>query len=204
MGINDRGLVAAATVGTSARGRRGRLGRGLAALVLSAGVALGAGGCGFDVQTLQPYTPAEGVNVEVGGERRGDVAVRNLLVLADEQGSGFLSAAVYAPAGEDTLESVSGFPILADGTVGPPLTIEVPTGMTFAPEDDAVVLTSDRPAITVEGEDMQPGLTVELTLTFSQAGATQPLQVPVVPQAEYPMVSPPAGTPSASPTPVNG
>ena len=48
-----------------------------------------AAACGFDVQTNQPYTPAEGVNYDVGNP---PVQVRNLMILSREDGVGFLSA----------------------------------------------------------------------------------------------------------------
>ena len=69
--------------------------RAAAALVLSVGL-LGAASCGMDVQTTRPYTPAEGVNVEVG---RPAVQVRNLMILSREDGKGFLSATMTWPDG---------------------------------------------------------------------------------------------------------
>jgi hypothetical protein len=64
-----------------------------ALLGLLAGLALLAtSGCGFDAQTLQPYTPAMGVNADVGADR--GIHVRNLLIVSRERGQGFVSASL--------------------------------------------------------------------------------------------------------------
>ena len=62
----------------------------LAALLVSLGLLLPVGACGIDAQTLQPYTPAEGVNVDVGdpADARSVVHVRNLLIISKAPGSG--------------------------------------------------------------------------------------------------------------------
>ena len=55
-------------------------------------------GCGFNMQTLQQYTPAHGVNVDLqAGEANRQLKVRNLLVVADESGKGVLSASIVSP-----------------------------------------------------------------------------------------------------------
>ena len=36
------------------------------ALLLTMGLLLGTAACGNNAQTLQPYTPAEGINLDVG------------------------------------------------------------------------------------------------------------------------------------------
>ena len=62
---------------------RGVRGRGLLALLAALGLVLVVGACGTDAQTLRPYTPAEGVNVDVGdpSQVKSVVHVRNLLVI---------------------------------------------------------------------------------------------------------------------------
>ena len=54
------------------------------------------GACGTDAQTLRPYTPAEGVNVDVGdpSDAQSVVHVRNLLIISKAPGSGVLSASL--------------------------------------------------------------------------------------------------------------
>ncbi|MVA76791.1 hypothetical protein GC722_12270 [Auraticoccus sp. F435] len=203
MSITDRGPVAAAVADTVAPPRGGRparrLARGLAAAVLSAGLALGAAGCGFDVQTLQPYTPSEGVNTDVGTteNRLPAVKVRGLMVVATDDDQGFLSAALYAPEQPDRLVDVSGFALGTGGEAGPPLTTQVPPDLTVAPQDGAVVLVEQRAAVTLQGEGLVAGRTAELTLTFERAGAVT-LVVPVVAIADYENLTPP-GTPPATP-----
>ena len=59
---------------------RGPLGlRALAALLLSLGLLLVAAACGIDAQTLRPYTPAEGINVDVGDP--ADVGTRSTFAI---------------------------------------------------------------------------------------------------------------------------
>lgn len=162
-----------------------------ATLAIVLGLVLGFAGCGFEVQTLQPYTAADGVSTEVGG-----VKVRNLMILSKSEGSGFLSGSLYAPQA-DSLTAVSGTPLKADGTDGQPLTISLGGPVTL----DAGQLTvlTDEAAITVQSADLQPGLEAKLELTFSKAG-TLTITVPVVDanQPGYSTVSP--GASSASPS----
>ena len=67
--------------------------------------------CGMNAQTLQPYTPAEGVNFNVGppGE---SVQVRNLMILSREDGVGYVSASMVAEE-RDALTAVAGHPFKA-------------------------------------------------------------------------------------------
>ena len=167
-------------------------------LVLFAALAVGLAltGCGMDVQTLQPYTPAEGVNADVGP--RGAVKVRNLLILSRTPGQGYLSGTLTA-AGEDTLTEVTGIAVKADGADGSPLTATL-SGPVPLGNNQLTVLTS-RPLIMVSGEDLRAGLKARLTLRFGTAGETT-LVVPVVDglQTEYRTISPspsPTATPSS-------
>lgn len=174
--------------------RRHRLRTVGAAIAVAASLSLT--GCGFNAQTLQPYTPAHGVNVDHEG-----VKVRNLLVIADGQGKGVVSASIVSAEG-DTLESVSGSAIKADGTDGGALTVtaapvELPAGK-------LVVLTDQSPRLSVTGPELKPGLTARLKLTYGSGQATD-LVVPVM-DAERAMYADAAQdtaapTASAEPTP---
>lgn len=146
---------------SSTRRRR----RALSTFVAGVGATLLLSGCGFTMQTLQPYTPAHGVNVDVqSGENNRQLKVRNLLVVADESGQGVLSASIVSPVA-DRLVSVEGNAHKTDNSIGAPLTI---TGnpVTLTPNRLAV-LTDEQPGFTVTGADLQPGLTVDLTLIFA-------------------------------------
>src|ERR671916_1499627 len=70
--------------------------RGLLASLGALGLLVGLGACGTDAQTLKPYTPAEGVNVDVGNSANLQevVHVRNLLIICKAPGSGILSASI--------------------------------------------------------------------------------------------------------------
>lgn len=195
MGTTDRRTVA------TVRPRR-RPGRGLAAATLALGLTAGVGGCGFDAQTLQVYTPAEGVNIDVAtvpGVGPTPV-VRNLLIISRAEGQGFLSAglAVEQP---DQLVGVTGVPIGTDGQRGAPLQVTLDGDYALDPADGLVVLTTDRPVISVEGEGVVGGLTAELTLTFREGGEAT-VVVPVVDGSTegFRTVSP-SPAPSASPSP---
>jgi hypothetical protein len=180
----------------SARGGRGR--RGLVALLLAVGLLLGAAACGTDAQTLKPYTPAEGVNFDVGDEKDIDsvVHVRNLLVISRAPGSGVLSGLLVTD-GRDELTKVTGNAIKADGSPGAPITVTITNSVTFA--NRAQVVLTDRAPISVTSPDLAPGRTANMTLTFANAGEIT-VVVPVADgtEPEYASISPaPAATPSA-------
>lgn len=194
MGTIDRRTVAAV------RPRR-RLVRGLAAVTLALGLTAGVGGCGFEVQTLQPYTPAAGVNIDVSTEPGvgPTTMVRNLLVVSRTDGEGYLSAGLVVER-PDELVDVSGVPIGPDGERGAPLEVTLSGDYALDPADGLVVLTTDRPVITVSGEGVVDGLTAELTLTFREGGEAT-LIVPVVGLAEHFRTVSPSPAPTASPSP---
>lgn len=167
--------------------RRHRLRTVGAALAVAASLSLT--GCGFNAQTLQTYTPAHGVNVD-----HEALKVRNLLIIADEAGQGVVSASLVSQEG-DTLQSVSGNAIKADGSDGGALTVtaapvELPAGR-------LVVLTDQTPRLTVSGSELKPGLTARLKLTYASGQATD-LEVPVRSAAETMYTD--AVSPSAQPT----
>ena len=178
---------------TRTRGRLAVLVLGL--LLLSA--------CGFGVQTTRPYTPAEGVNFDVGDENVPDsvVHVRNLLIISRAPGSGIVSASMSA-VGSDTLVGISVQPFRNDGAQGAPAPAQLPGGVPLAP-DVLQVLTNQSPLLTVSSPDLQAGLDADVTLRFAKAGSYT-TRVPVVDgnQAPYTSISPAApaaGTASPSP-----
>ena len=74
---------------------RARAPRTLVATLLGTALLLLMSACGMDAQTAQPYTPAEGVNANVGPAGEW-VQVRNLMILSREDGTGYLSASIVA------------------------------------------------------------------------------------------------------------
>ncbi len=145
--------------------------------------------CGFNVQTNLPYTPADGVNLEVGS-----VQIRNLMVLSRADGEGFISATMSSSE-PDALVGVSGMVIKSDGSDGAALTATVPNPVAVG-NGVPTVLTDRAQFVTVRGDGLKPGLTVDLTLQFSSAGETT-LRVPVV-DANHPyyVTVSPSATPS--------
>ena len=102
-------------------GSRG--GNGVAALLLAVGLLLATGACGTDAQTLRPYTPADGINLDVGNPSDATtvVHVRNLLIISRAPGQGVLSATLMT-YGRDELTGVTGTAIKVDSTTGSPFT----------------------------------------------------------------------------------
>lgn len=172
---------------------RGR--RRLAALLVSVGLLLTAGACGTDVQTLRPYTPAEGVNFDVGEgqDQQNVIHVRNLLIISKAPGSGVLSASMVTD-GRDQLIGVTGNAIKSDGTPGAPLTVTLTNDVSLA--NGAQVVLTDGAPIGVTSPDLLAGLTANLILQFAEAG-DHTVIVPVVDGTEpqYADISP-APTPS--------
>jgi hypothetical protein len=70
--------------------------RGGASLLLIIGLLLVSGACGQDVQTNRPYTPADGVNIDVGDPTVPNkvVHVRNLAIISYAPGEGILSGSI--------------------------------------------------------------------------------------------------------------
>jgi hypothetical protein len=132
-------------------------------------------GCGFDAQTLQPYTPAMGVNVDVGPARL--VKVRNLLIVSRFPGQGFLSTSILADERPDALVEVSGFGVGKDQLPGAPLESNLATPLPL-PADELVVLTRERPVIRVSSPDLPGGGAARVTLRFERAGEVT-LLVPI-------------------------
>ena len=143
-------------------GRATRLSRLGLATLLSLGLLLTASACGLNVQTNKPYTPADGVNLDVGSVR-----VRNLTIVSRTPGEGFLSASMVSSE-PDALIAVSGVPIKSNDSSGAPFTGNMPNPIALGP-GKLVVLTNG-PLITFKSADIAPGLTASVTLKFSKAG----------------------------------
>lgn len=174
---------------------------GLATTVVALAVMTG---CGFNAATLQPYHQSDGIDFQTGSLTQNPdqpvVKVRNLLILADSSGHGFVSASLLTdpPVGETSatarLTSVSGVALKPDGSDGSPLTVGSFSPITIG-SDQLTVLT-DLPAITLEGTDLKPGGTVRLTITFASAGSFEQI-VPVI-ASDNPVYATVSPAPSSS------
>ena len=166
-------------------------------LLLVIGLLLVAGGCGMDVQTNRPYTPAEGINFDVGDPASPNdvVHVRNLLIISWQPGEGVLSGSVVT-YGRDSLTGVSGAPIKVDGTEGAPFTVTVPSTVALA--NGLQVVLTDQAPIILRSPDLMAGLEAMVTLQFENAGEMTK-RVPIVDgnEGQYRAISPsPTPTPS--------
>ena len=172
---------------------RPRLWRLAVALLLSLGLALTTSACGTgtNVQTLNPYTPSNGVNFDAG-----DVRIRGLLVLSRSKGEGFLVGHIVS-AGTDSLQGITGTAMKADGSEGAPLNVALGSPIRLTNGSDIELLT--RPIITIRSADLEEGLTVKMVLNFERAGEVSST-VPVLDAdaAEYVTASP---SPAAAATP---
>ena len=170
--------------------------RVLSALLLALGLLLVGAACGNDAQTLRPYTPGEGINVDVGdpADTRNQVDVRNLLLISKAPGEAIVSASLVTD-GRDQLSSITGVPIKADGSEGAQFTATLPNTVSIA--NGALVVLTDSAPITVSSPDLAAGLTARLTLTFAKAGEVT-VVVPVMDanEPQYESISP-EPTPSA-------
>ena len=149
-----------------------------ASLLLVIGLLFLAGACGQNVQTNKPYTPAEGVNVDVGDPASPNkvVHVRNLLIISWAPGEGVVSGSIVT-ADRDSLTGVSGIPIKADGTEGVPFTGTIPSTVSLA--NGVQVVLTNMPPIVVKSPDIKPGLDAIVTLQFENAGEVT-LRAPIV------------------------
>lgn len=173
-------------------------------------LVVGLASCGTP-QTLQPYTPAEGVNADVPAKGANadsgavPLKVRNLMIVAQPgSNQGVLSGAIVAPKDRaDQLQRVTGITFNAENQRGQQIqpvqaNLDLPAGQ-------MVVLTSG-PTLQVSSPDLTPGLIAELTLTFAQSEA-QVIRVPIVDatKPDYASMAPGAGggaaTPAATPAP---
>ena len=136
----------------------------IAAVALSAAVALGTTGCTFitNQSTTIPYSPSDGVNVNETG---GDIIVRNAMVIATEDGSIGNLVGVFIYEGDKSGR------INVD-IAGTTLTVRVPA-------DDRVSLGADTDPLPIENLGVKPGANVE-ALFVSGDGEAVPTAVPVL------------------------
>lgn len=198
-----------ATALRASRQRHARPGRVRAALAAAALVAvLPAAACGMNAQTLRPYTPAEGINFDVGDQTKPEsvIHVRNLLVISRSPGEGIVSGSL-STLGNDSLTGVSGVPYKADSSKGSAFTATVSTPVVLA-NNAQVVLTDIEPFITVTGASgLAAGLDTDLTLQFATAGSitmrTTVVDGNLPPYSDITPSAAPSATPSltAAPSP---
>ena len=171
-----------------------RLTRATVVGAMALGLVTGAAGCsaGMNVQTLNPYTPTEGVNTDVG-----PVMIRNLTIVSKAAGSGILSASLISTK-TDSLSTVTGSPVKADGSLGPAFTAKLTKPVSVGPK---LLVLTEQPPITITSPDLQPGLTAKVTLTFAQAGpVTSFVTIVDADQGGY-QTATPGATPSGTITP---
>jgi len=178
--------------------RTGGRGQGLrtgGSLLLVLGLLLLAGACGRNVQTNQPYTPGEGINVDVGDPAQPNkvVHVRNLMIISWAPGEGVISGSIVT-ANRDSLTAITGRVIKPDGSEGAPFTGMIPSTVALA--NGVLVVLTAQPPIIVKSPDIMPGLDAVLTLQFENAGEVT-TRAPIVEgsDAEYASLKPSA-TPS--------
>ena len=169
--------------------------RRAAAVVVVLTVAVtGLAGCraGFDAPTLEQYTQAEGINLDLADgqvveQGHGLVKVRNLMVVVGADSASLAGSLFASPSAEpydvadttpvlDTLQSISGKALSADGSAGGSLTVALPRPITV--EVEQPVRLEDE-GVTVAGASLTPGVDAELTLTFKDNGKVT-TRVPVI------------------------
>lgn len=165
-----------------------------AALLLSIGLTALVAGCGFNAQTNQPYTPADGTNADIGDG--GTLKIRNLVVISRTKGEGVISATLIGNA-DDQLTSVAVAPTKVDGTPAAAVTT-TPTAPLQLGGGSLTVLTNVAP-LTVQAPDLVAGLSATVTMNFAKAGPVT-LNCPVVDGTQAPWSTITPGV-SASPTP---
>jgi len=164
--------------------------------------ALSACGAGETPQTAKPTQLTEGVNIQIPTDVKKPalVAIRNLFVLGPPAGSRITagtSVPVYAdlinnaPAADRLVSATS--PTFSGGS-------EIGGGGVELPPGKLVPLSgTSGPLVVVKGltQNLYGGESIQLTLTFANAGSVQ-TEVPVIPQTgEYETYS---AAPSPTPT----
>jgi hypothetical protein len=153
-----------------------------------------AAGCGanFNAQTQQPYQAAEGTDA-----MSGPIAVRNMLVLASEDGKGRLYGSIVNTGQEpDRLVGIAAAPADAgDRAAGTPepVTFGGVRSVTLQPGESLILPPKTGGPITVSGGE--PGRMIKVTITFGEA-APITASVPVLTEDHYS----PSPRPEASPS----
>jgi len=140
-----------------------------------------------DYQTDQVYQPGVGVN-----NRDGTVDVLGAVVVSTNGQGTFVASLVNSDLNEsDSLTNVT----------GDDLQVQLAAPVEIKPE--SLVNLDDTGAVSVAGENIEPGQFARITLEFESGQETE-VNVPVVPyEDEYAEVelASPGTSPSASPTP---
>jgi hypothetical protein len=144
--------------------------------------ALLATGCsyGFGAQTNQVYQSAEGAN-----GTSGSIAVRNVLIVADDEGKGKLHGVMLnTGSSDDRLASIEP----ATGVDGIKITGAEPTplppgeSVTIGPASSSESGEAGSKAVSVTGA--KPGQMIKLTISFGDAGPIT-AYVPVITEDHY-------------------
>ena len=149
----------------------------------AAAAALGLSGCQLTnpIQTNQPYTPADGVAVDLS-----QVQIRDLVVVADKKGGpGTLSGSVVNQGGQQVRVNFAG-----EG--GASADLQVPAYSTER--------MSGTTPVTLSTVNADPGGVTTLQVTTQGAG-TNIVQVPVVAAQGYYETLAPTAAPTTSATP---
>ncbi len=155
----------------------------LAGATVALSIVAAGCGAGFGAQTSQPYQPSEGTNAN-----SGSIAVRNMLVLASEDGKGELHGAVInSGKTDDTLSAITAEAPDAGAqaaTTGEQTTVKIEglkktdlkagTSVSFPPAEGA--------AVAVTGA--KPGQMIKVTITFGTAGPIT-TSIPVLTEDHY-------------------
>lgn len=140
----------------------------LAGATLALSIVVAACGASFGAQTTKPYQPAEGTNAD-----SGSIAVRNMLVLANEDGKGELHTGIVNKGAEDdTLVGIASAPSTEPDSQDPSA---APATVTFGnvkpvelKSNELVTLPpAEGQPVTVTGG--KPGDVINVTLTFAKA-----------------------------------
>ncbi len=142
----------------------------------------GLGACAY--QTDQVYQPSVGVN-----NREGTVDVLGAVVVSSTDGKGTFVASMVNSSLEE--------PDQLGGMAGEGVQVQLSGPIEIGPE--SLVNLADTGAVSVTGDDVEPGRFVRLTLTFASGQETK-LNVPVV-DNEDPFSDIEPASPSTSATP---
>jgi len=148
--------------------------RPLAALMTIVGLTLVAAGCApipIRAQTQEWYEPADGVSTQAG-----DIAIRNVLLVAEEDGSVATVLATFANNGpEDEFIEVRVGDRIATPTTGP----------VVIPEDGYARLGPDDVRVDVFGADVRPGEFVDVEFVFRDAPRAEVEALVQRPEGDY-------------------
>jgi hypothetical protein len=151
----------------------------MAGATVTLSIAVTACGANFSAETSQPYQSADGINAT-----SGPIEVRNMLVLASDDGKGELHSTILNTSQDedDSLVGIAAAPADAAAQAGSTETattvkFDNVQSMTLKPGAALTLPPSTGKPITVTGG--KPGLMIKVTITFSKAAPITAL-VPVL------------------------